>query len=563
MPVQSNSAQGQQRQAALYLRMSTDRQKYSIENQACALYAYAVEHQLKVVKQYCDEAKSGLTFERRPALRRLIEEVKAGNCGFNFILTYDVSRWGRFQDADESAYYEHLCRQRGVRVIYCAEGFDAYEGSISSVMKSLKRTLAAEYSRDLSQKVTDARIRLARAGLHVGGAPHFGLRRVVINKDDEVVGAIEDGYSRRNPGDRLVIRPGPEREQTVVRRIFLQFTEGRLSIRAIVRSLNENATERLDRHPWTFAMVRNLLIDERYIGNIVIRSFHQNGQIQRAKSPTQIIRHEAVFNPIVPAAHFHAAAERLSRMGKHLDDSVLLEKLKKTHAENGQLATRFLSGRYGSPSSATYIKHFGGLVNAYRAAGIEPTRNYAWIERKAANKCDRVEIMKIVASSLEAQGHSVALNYKKNILNVDDMWGMHIKLIRARNRGAGREFWTFSLVDDHRTDLLLLLRLNQDGSYMEDMYLVPTLSIRRKPSWLTMGRNSNLGTDMYRIPSISDISTMARRYLADVEHCMVHFGRTQQDIDKSYLVRFHSRSRHSVTHQVPENAPRSSISRNR
>lgn len=111
MSIQSNSAQGTQRQAALYLRMSTDRQKYSIENQACMLYAYAVEHELEVVKQFCDEAKSGLTFEGRPAMRQLIEEVKTGSCGFNFILTYDVSRWGRFQDADESAYYDHICRQ--------------------------------------------------------------------------------------------------------------------------------------------------------------------------------------------------------------------------------------------------------------------------------------------------------------------------------------------------------------------------------------------------------------------------------------------------------------------
>jgi hypothetical protein len=32
------------------------------------------------------------------------------------ILVLDVSRWGRFQDIDESAYYEFLCRRAGMQV---------------------------------------------------------------------------------------------------------------------------------------------------------------------------------------------------------------------------------------------------------------------------------------------------------------------------------------------------------------------------------------------------------------------------------------------------------------
>jgi hypothetical protein len=31
------------------------------------------------------------------------------------------SRWGRFQDADESAHYEFLCKSAGIPVHYCAE----------------------------------------------------------------------------------------------------------------------------------------------------------------------------------------------------------------------------------------------------------------------------------------------------------------------------------------------------------------------------------------------------------------------------------------------------------
>ena len=57
---------------------------------------------------------------RADALRQLITDVQNGNAGFAVILVYDISRWGRFQDADESAYYEYLCKRAGIEVHYCA-----------------------------------------------------------------------------------------------------------------------------------------------------------------------------------------------------------------------------------------------------------------------------------------------------------------------------------------------------------------------------------------------------------------------------------------------------------
>src|SRR5262249_37138701 len=58
----------------------------------------------------------------------------------------DVSRWGRFQDADEGAYHEHVCSRAGIRVHYCGEQFDN-DGSIGSILlKNVKRVMAGEYS---------------------------------------------------------------------------------------------------------------------------------------------------------------------------------------------------------------------------------------------------------------------------------------------------------------------------------------------------------------------------------------------------------------------------------
>src|ERR1700733_1979805 len=97
--------------AAKYVRMSTEHQQYSIDNQTAVIDRYAGEHHMEIVRTYVDSGKSGLTIENRPGLRQLIADVESGYPGFTAVLVYDVSRWGRFQDVDEGAFYEYRCRR--------------------------------------------------------------------------------------------------------------------------------------------------------------------------------------------------------------------------------------------------------------------------------------------------------------------------------------------------------------------------------------------------------------------------------------------------------------------
>jgi len=57
--------------AAQYLRMSTEHQQYSTENQALAIEAYAGAHGFEIVQTYLDTAKSGVVLRRRNGLQRL------------------------------------------------------------------------------------------------------------------------------------------------------------------------------------------------------------------------------------------------------------------------------------------------------------------------------------------------------------------------------------------------------------------------------------------------------------------------------------------------------------
>jgi hypothetical protein len=122
------------------------------------------------------------------ALQDLIGDVKSGRADFECILVYDVSRWGGFQDADESAYYEFICKEAGVQVHYCAELFENDGSLTATILKNLKRAMAGEFSRELSVKVFMGQSRITRMGFWRGGAPglapgiatNFGVSAVTM-----------------------------------------------------------------------------------------------------------------------------------------------------------------------------------------------------------------------------------------------------------------------------------------------------------------------------------------------------------------------------------------------
>ena len=144
--------------------MSTDHQKYSTANQLDTLRQYARRRDWSIVKVYLysDEGKSGLKIQGPPALSQMICDVVAHQINFAQILVYDVSRWGRFQDPDEAAHYEFLCRQAGGAGHSCAEQFENDGGLTSTIAKNFKRAMAGEFSRELSAKMIQGVARVLR-----------------------------------------------------------------------------------------------------------------------------------------------------------------------------------------------------------------------------------------------------------------------------------------------------------------------------------------------------------------------------------------------------------------
>src|SRR5215208_34798 len=89
-PRQSADQTGVVVQAAEYVRMSTDHQQYSTENQHAAIQRYADANGIVIVRSFIDAGKSGVGIQGRDALQELLRVAESGQADFTTILVYDV-----------------------------------------------------------------------------------------------------------------------------------------------------------------------------------------------------------------------------------------------------------------------------------------------------------------------------------------------------------------------------------------------------------------------------------------------------------------------------------------
>ena len=303
--------------AAQYVRMSTEHQQYSTNNQADKILDYAQKRGIEIVRTYADEGKSGLSIGGRASLQKLIADVESGEADFNLILVYDVSRWGRFQDADESAYYEYICKRNGINVAYVAEQFENDGSPVSTIVKGVKRAMAGEYSRELSAKVFAGQCRLIELGFRQGGPAGYGLRRVLVDMNGVIKATLKAGEHKSLQTDRVILVPGPAHEVATVNLIYRWFIEDGLPMGEIANRLNAMpvATDR-DR-PWTYATVRQVLTNEKYIGNNVYNRHSFKLKKKHVDNPPQMwIRKQGAFEGIVSGETFMAAQEILAERSR-------------------------------------------------------------------------------------------------------------------------------------------------------------------------------------------------------------------------------------------------------
>jgi DNA invertase Pin-like site-specific DNA recombinase len=267
--------------------MSTEHQQYSTENQALAILQYAQSHNMEIVRTYSDHGKSGLNLAGRAGLRQLLEDVQRGDIDFTAVVVYDVSRWGRFQNPDQGASYEYSLTAANIPVHYCAEQFQN-DGSLSSaLLKTVKRGMAGEYSRELSVKVWAGQRRLIELGFRQGGPAGYGLCRHLIDQNRVFKQVLLPGDRKSLQTDRVILVPGPENEIQTVRDIYRWFIDDRKSERDIADILNANGVIWEPNRFWTRGIVHQILTNHKYIGSNVFNRRSYKLKLKRMKNPPE------------------------------------------------------------------------------------------------------------------------------------------------------------------------------------------------------------------------------------------------------------------------------------
>ena len=496
--------------AAQYVRMSTDHQQYSTENQAEVIAEYARAHHIAIVRTYADEGKSGLRVEGRDELKRLIADVESGTADFQVVLVYDVSRWGRFQDADESAYYEYICKRAGIAVHYCAEQF-ANDGSpVSTIVKGVKRAMAGEYSRELSVKVFAGQCRLIELGFRQGGAAGYGLRRMRVDERVGRKGILAPGRAEEHadrPGDpRPRPRRGDCRRQPHLPAVRRRRT-GRMQIAAVLNG--EGVPTDLGR-PWTRGTVHQVLTNEKYIGNNVYNRVSFKLKQRRVTNPPAMwVRADRAFEAVVEPRLFYAAEGIIRERSRRYSDADMLQHLQRLYQRHGWLSAIIIDEAEGGPGSGAHRCRFGSLLRAYTLVGYTPDRDFRYLEINRRIREPHPRIVAEVVAAMQRLGGTIRRDPNTDLLTVNDEFTVSLVFARCLTTMAGHSRWAIRLDTGLHPDLTVAVRLAEGNDDILDYYLLPAIDITADK--LRLADDNGIGLDAYRFASLDYLFGMAER----------------------------------------------------
>lgn len=430
-----------------------------------ALAAYAAQHGLTIVREYCDEGRSGLSLAGRDQLKALLADVLEHRADYSTILVYDVSRWGRFQDTDQAAYYEFVCRHAGVRVVYCKEPFPSDASPLSAVVKSIKRIMAGEYSRELSEKVYAAKAQVVRSGFFPGASAPLGMRRKVVPRDGGPGIILQHGEWKWRQDDRITLVPGPPDEIKWVRWIFRAAASGAWWPHSIARHLNDQGVRNVGGTTWKECSIRSMLHNEKYIGNLVYGQTAQKLKGPRVWLPEdKWLRADGIFTPIISRRLFDQAQAALARRSQGVSEEEGLEMLRQLYRKHGRLSLALVDSAQDLPGSTWYRRRFGNLRDAFQRVGFTPNRRFGARETFGA-RLRLIEGMREgLAERLRCKGARVE-PLSRVLMSVNGVT-VGTKMAFCRDTIAGPQ-WVIQMTRPPRPRWLLAVRLDKEAKVMD------------------------------------------------------------------------------------------------
>jgi Recombinase len=398
---------------------------------------------------------------------------------------------------------------------YCAEQFENDGSPTATIIKSVKRAMAGEYSRELSTKVFKGQCRLIQLGFRQGGPAGYGLRRMLVDQSGRQKGLLNRGEQKSLQTDRVILVPGPEEEIEVVRNIYRMFIREGKREAEIARWLQSSNTASESGRLWTSGMVHQILTNEKYIGNNVYNRVSFKLKKKRVRNTSEMwIRHDQAFAPIIDVAAFFIARGVIEERHRHFSDDEMIDWLKRLYLANGRLSAHLINATDGAPSSSVYRSRFSSLIEAYKLAGYNPPRDYGFIHVNRHLRNIYPGILGNTVQQLQNVGATVAQDNQSDQMRINDEFSAALVMTKCRQTPRGSLRWQITLDQPTVPDITIIARMDAANENPVDYYLLPMIDLDMRD--LRLHEENAISVDTYRFDSLSYFVRMASRVRIEV-----------------------------------------------
>ena len=274
----------------LYARLSNDddQEMNSLLNQQEICQAFAEQHGYIIVGQSFDDNISGMSFDRR-GLDELTAAVDADM--IDAVIVKDLSRLGRHRT--QTALFIDYLREHQVRVISATEGVDTFRDEDDLII-GVRGLMNDYYAKDIGKKIRAGYRQKQKEGIVI--TPPFGYWKDrntgQIKIDAEAAVTVQLIYS-------LYLQGCGQKE--IARRLNAagRKTPAQLQAERCGREVRHTHKTRDGQFLWTYASVKNILVEEAYTGVLNNhRREYNNGKVKRIDE-TDWYRHEGFFPVII------------------------------------------------------------------------------------------------------------------------------------------------------------------------------------------------------------------------------------------------------------------------
>ena len=291
----------------LYARLSNDddREMNSLLNQREICQAFAEQHGYTIVGQSFDDNISGMSFDRR-GLDKLTAAVDADM--IDAVIVKDLSRLGRHRT--QTALFIDYLREHQVRVISATEGVDTFRDEDDLII-GVRGLMNDYYAKDIGKKIRAGYRQKPKDGIVI--TPPFGYWKDKntgqIRIDTEAAVTVQLVYS-------LYLQGCGQKEITRRLNAAGRKTPAQLRAEQCGKEVCTASKTSDGRYVWTYASVKNILVEEAYTGVLINHRSETNGGKAKRLEQAEWYRHENFFPAIIQRDIWEKAQQKLKAQAR-------------------------------------------------------------------------------------------------------------------------------------------------------------------------------------------------------------------------------------------------------